>query len=109
MNHDDDWPINTLENRRLMVRKTIRPATVEELRQLGAGMFPLATDPWAERFSTFLAEHAGDSFYLAKSPEGAHIAYCRNANKGIWFLPGSGVGIIQPRGVEVLAEIVDSM
>lgn len=109
MSYDDDWPINTLENRRLMVRKTIRPATIEELGQLAAKMFPVATDPWAERFSVFLKEHANDKFYLAMSSEGAHIAYCRDAGKGIWFLPGTGVGIIQPRGLEVLAEIVDAL
>lgn len=108
MSYDDDWPDNTLETRRETVRKTIRAATVEELKQLGAKLFPVITDPWAERFGSFLTEHPQDKFYLAEVP-GAHIVYCRQAGKGIWFIPGSGVGIIQPKGLQALAEIVDKL
>ena len=109
MSYDDDWPDNTLETRRAMVRKTIRPATVEELKQLSAKLFPVVTDPWAERFNAFLNEHAHDKFYLADAPGDAHIAYCRDAGRGIWFIPGTGVGIIQPKGLKALAEIVDDL
>jgi hypothetical protein len=109
MNPNDDWPDHTLENRRSMIRETIRPATVAELREFWVELFPIVNDPWAERFAAFLNEHAKDRFYLAKSPEGAHIAYCRDARRGIWFLPGTGVGIIQSKGLQLLAEIVDSL
>jgi hypothetical protein len=109
MSYDDDWPDNTIENRRAMVRKTIRPATLEELKQLGEKRFPIATDPWCERFHAFLAAHPGGKFYLAETPEGAEIAYCRDANQGIWFLPGKGMGIIQPKGLQILADTVDSL
>jgi len=105
----DDWPDNTLENRRAVVRKTIRPATVGELTQLCAELFPVVTDPWAERFSTFLREHSKDRFYHAQATEGYHVIYCRDAGRGIWYLPGSGVGIIQQKGLSALAEIVDSL
>jgi hypothetical protein len=107
MSYDDDWPDNTLETRREMVCKTIRPTTVEELKQLGAELFPVVSDPWAERFNAFLAERAHDKYYLAEAP-GAHIAYCREAGRGIWF-SGNGVGIIQPKGLQALAEIVDAL
>ncbi len=109
MNYDDDWPDNTMENRRAMVRKTIRPVASAELKQLGERLFPAITDPWAERFSAFLAEHPNDKFYLAEAPGGAHIAYCRDAGRGIWFIPGTGMGIIQPKGLQALAEIVDAL
>ncbi|HSP42611.1 MAG TPA: hypothetical protein VLO11_07065 [Luteolibacter sp.] len=108
MSYDDDWPDNTMEDRRAMVRKTIRPATASELKQLGEKLFPVVTDPWAERFNAFLNEHANDKFHLAEVP-GARIAYCRAANSGIWFIPGSGMGIIQPKGLQALAEIVDAL
>ena len=107
MNYDDDWS-DPKEARREAVRKTIRPATLAELRELGLTLFPVATDPWAEKFNAFLTEHAGDHFYLADVP-GAHIAYCREAGKGIWFIPGTGVGIIQPKGLQAIAEIVDKL
>jgi hypothetical protein len=109
MSYDDDWPDNTMENRRAVVRKTIRPATMEELKQLGAQRFPIATDPWCERFNAFLAEHRNGKFYLAETPEGAEIAYCRDADKAIWFLPGKGMGIVQPKGLQILAEIADAL
>lgn len=109
MSYDDDWPDNTMENRRVVVRKTIRPSTHEELKQLGAQQFPIATDPWCERFNAFLAEHRNGKFYLANTPEGAEIAYCRDADQGIWFLPGKGMGVIQPKGLQMLSEIVDTL
>ncbi len=31
MSYDDDWPDNTMENRRVVVRKTIRPARLDAL------------------------------------------------------------------------------
>lgn len=37
------------------------------------------------------------------------IAYCRETNQAIWFLPGSGMGIVQAKGLQMLAEIVDSL
>lgn len=106
MSYDDDWPDNTMENRRLAVRKTIRPATIEELRELGAKRFPLATDPWCERFGEFLKQHESAKYFRAETPEGAEIVYCKDTGQGVWFLPGKGMGIIQPKGLQMLAEIV---
>jgi hypothetical protein len=105
----DDWPDNTMNNRRAMVRKTIRSATLEELRKLGEKRFSIVTDPWCERYHEFLKGHASEKFYLAETPEGAEIIYCRDSGKGVWFLPGSGMGIIQPKGLQILAEVVDAL
>lgn len=105
----DDWPDNTMENRRQMVRKTIRPVTLEELKQLGEKRFPLATDPWCVRFNEFLTHNKSAKFYRAEAPGGAEIIYCRDAEKAVWFLPGSGMGIVQPKGLEMLKEIVDAL
>lgn len=109
MNYDDDWPESAMENRRAMVRKTIRPATLDELKELGAKNFPVVTDPWCERFNAFLAQHPAGKFHLAEAPGGAVIAYCRDTNQGVWFLTGKGMGIIQPKGLQMLAEIVDAL
>jgi hypothetical protein len=108
MNYDD-WPDNTMENRREMVRKTIRPATYEELKTLADKRFPVATDPWCIRFNEFLQSHKTSKFHRAEIPGGAEIVYCRDSGKGVWFLPDSGMGIIQPKGLQVLAEIVDAL
>lgn len=105
----DDWPDHTLENRRRMVCKTIRRATLEELKTFGMENFPVITDPWCERYNRLLTDHAKAHFYRASTPEGAEIVYCRETGSGMWFLPDSGMGIIQERGLKVLAEIVDSL
>lgn len=109
MNFDNEWLAETLEARRKSVQETIRPATLEELRTLGAERFPIASDPWAERFRDFLTEHAKDRFYLAKTHEGAEVIYCREAGRAIWFLPGKGMGLVLPRALGVLEELVSSL
>lgn len=110
MSYDtDDWPDNTMENRRYAIRKTIRPATLEELKKIGELRFPYVTDPWCIRYNQFLDENAQARFYRASIPEGAEIIYCREAGKGVWFLGDTGMGIIQPRGLATLAEIVDAL
>lgn len=109
MSYDDDWPDNTMENRRAVVRKTIRPATMEELKELGEKRFTVVTDPWCERWAQFLKNHSSAKYYQAKTPEGAEIVYCRDTGQGFWFLPGKGMGIIQPKGLQMLAEITAAL
>jgi hypothetical protein len=106
MNYDEDWSEDNIAQRRAMVRKTIRPATLEELAELGEMRFTIANDPWCEKYFTFLKEHAREKFYRAETHDGAEIVYCADADKGIWFLPGTGMGVIQPKGLKVLAGIV---
>ena len=108
MNYDDTMN-NSMDLRRDAIRKTIKPITLAELQELGAKQFPIVTDPWCERYFDFLAKHPADKFYQAISSEGARVIYCRDAGQGIWILPGSGMGILQPQGLQALKEIVDSL
>lgn len=105
MNYDDDWPEQTHEDRRAMVRKTIHPVTVAELKTLGEKRFLVVSDPWCERYNQFLADHPDAKYFMATSLEGAEIIYCRDSARGLWFLPEKGMGVIMPNGVEILAEI----
>lgn len=108
MSYDDDWPDQTMENRKFKIRKTIRPATLAELKQYGEKCFPVVTDPWYTRYSEFLTEHPNAKFFMADTPEGATIVYCREPSKGVWFIPGKGMGKLLPRGLQAMAEIVDA-
>lgn len=106
MSYDDDWPDQTWENRRTMIKKTIRPATLEELKKLGEERFPIVTDPWYTRYTEFLTKNADARFYRAEIAGHAEIIYCADIGRGVWFLPGKGMGIIQSKGLEILAEVV---
>jgi hypothetical protein len=109
MSYDEDWPDQTWENRRLMIEKTIRPATLAELKQLGERQFPIVTDPWCTRYNEFLTNNSEARFYRAEIPEHAEIIYCADTGKGVWFLPGKGMGIIQSKGQEILKAVVDAL
>ncbi|MEO5916761.1 MAG: hypothetical protein ABIS50_21215 [Luteolibacter sp.] len=105
MSYDDDWPDMTWENRKVMVQKTIRTVTLDELKKLGEVRFPIVTDPWCVRYNDFLAAHPDADYFIAQSPEHAEVIYCRDSGKGVWFLPDKGMGVIQPNGLRLLAEI----
>lgn len=94
------------EERRKALAATIRPVDNAEVRGLGERLFPYHDDPWRESFLGFLAENPGASFYHAAAADGLQVLYCSSAKRGIWFVPGKGVGILQPRGLEMLSEIV---
>ncbi len=109
MSYDDDWPDQTWEIRRLKVLKTIRPISMEELTKIGELRFPVVNDPWCEHYNDFLKSHPSSKYYQAEGPGDVEIFYCRDGEKGIWFLPDKGMGILQPRGLEMMKTIVDSL
>ena len=93
--------------RRKGIAETIKPIGIEELKALGEGLFPHLDHPWREKFFTFLRENADANFHHATTDDRLHIIYCHAQDKGIWFLPGSGVGPMQPKGLKILKEIVE--
>ena len=106
---DDDWPDQSADLRRQVIRQTIRPASLEDVKELGRKCFPSVNDPWFERYNDFLDHHRNAHFYRAEMPDDREIAYCRDTDQGVWFLPGTGIGILQPKNLEMLREIVDSL
>ncbi|HVE15508.1 MAG TPA: hypothetical protein VNB29_02170 [Chthoniobacterales bacterium] len=94
------------EARRKAIADSIRSISTEEVKSLGETLFPYHEDPWREAFFGFLAEHPHASFHHAKSDDGVEILYCHQENRGIWFLPKSGVGPLQARGLEIMNDAV---
>jgi len=94
------------EARRDAIRDSIHPITVEELKALGEGIFPYADHPWREKFFSFIAENTGAAFHHAVTHDRIHIVYCPAKEKGMWFVPGSGMGLLQAKGLKILKEIV---
>jgi hypothetical protein len=85
------------EARRKAVADSIRTISVEELKTLGEALFPCFEHPWRLEFYNFLEENPGDAFYHAVTHDRLHIIYCRTKEKGMWFLLGSGRGVLQPK------------
>ena len=94
--------------RRKAIEETIRSISVDELRVLGEGLFPQLDHPWRDKFFGFVAENANATFHHAMTDDGIHIIYCHAQGKGMWFVPGSGMGPMQATGLKALKEIVEA-
>jgi hypothetical protein len=93
--------------RRKAIAASIRIISLEELKALGEKLFPYAGDVWRENYFAFLAENPGATFHHATSHDGVQFIYCNAKDKGIWFLPKTGMGPMQPKGRAILKQIVE--
>src|SRR6266480_1746985 len=89
------------------ITESIRTISVEELKTLGEQLFPLMDNPWREKFFGFITENAGATFHHATTHDRVQIIYCHTKNKGMWFVPGTGMGPMQPNGLGILKQIVE--
>jgi len=94
------------KERRKAIAKSIRIISVEELKKLGEEMFDDPDRPWRETFFQFIAEHPGATFYHASAGEGIIVVYSRDGDKGLWYLPGSGIGPLPEDGRQLMKEAI---
>ena len=94
------------KERRKAVTKSIRIISVEELKKLGEEMFDEPDRPWRETFFQLIAENPGGTFHHADAGEGVIFVYCRDIDKGLWYLPGSGIGALSPAGRQMMKEAI---
>jgi hypothetical protein len=103
----EDLNIEAITNeRRKAIEQTIEPISVEQLKAVGAKIFPTFDHPWRETFFQFLEENSGSTFYHATTHDQVQIIYCPDKEKGIWFLARGGAGPLQATGLRILKEIV---
>lgn len=89
------------------IGETIHTIDVEKLKTLCEGLFPHVDHPWREKVFAFISENSGATFHHATTDDRIHIIYCHAKDKGMWFMPGSGMGPLQARGLKILKEIVE--
>lgn len=94
------------KERRAAIAKSIRSISAEELKQIGEKLFPYAGDAWREKFFQFIADNPSATYHHAVTHDGVNLVYCRQKDKGIWFLPGRGLGPLQARGRETMWEMI---
>ena len=95
------------EARRSAIAETIRTISLEELKALGEAIFPVVDHPWREKFFTFVDQNSDATFHHAITADRIHILYCHAKERGMWFVPGSGMGPLQAKGLKILKEIIE--
>ena len=96
------------EGRRKAIAASIETTSDDRLRAIGEELFPCAGDPYREKFFQFVEEHKGSTFHRADASAGIQILYCHDANKGLWFIPHTGLGTLQPKGLGIMKQIVEA-
>ena len=100
---------STKEERIKSIKKTIRPIGVDEVKKMGDQLFKFADDPWRSAFFGFIAEHPNASYHHAVTHDQVNILYCQENDRGIWFLPGSGLGPLQANGKKAMSDAIASL
>jgi len=94
------------DDRRNSVMKSIRTISVEELKKLADEIFHSPDDPWRQTLLQLIAENPRAAFYHADAGEGVIFLYCRDIDKGLWYLSGSGMGPLSGRGLQMMKEAI---
>jgi len=94
--------------RRKGIAKSIRIISVEELKKLAAEMFDDPDRPWRQTFLQFIAEHPGATFHHASAGGGVIFVYSRDGDKGLWYLPGSGLGPLSEGGRQLMRKAIET-
>ena len=95
------------KERRKSIAKSIRTISVEDLKKLGDEVFHDLVDPWRQTFFQFIAEHSHATIHHAIASDGVNMLYCRDEDRGIWFVPGTGKGILSPAGRQMMREGIE--
>jgi hypothetical protein len=94
------------KERRKAITKSIRIISVEELKKLGEEIFDSPDRPWRQTFLSLIAEHPGATFYHASAGEGVIFLYSQDQDKGLWYLPGTGMGPLSVAGRQIMKEAI---
>jgi hypothetical protein len=99
----------TIDNeRRKAIAKSIRIISVEELKKLGEEIFDEPDRPGRQTFLSVVTENPGATFYHASAGEGVILLYSRDNDKGLWYLPGSGVGPLSVEARQMMKEAIEA-
>ncbi|HKR52708.1 MAG TPA: hypothetical protein VJR93_00065 [Chthoniobacterales bacterium] len=89
--------------RRKAVAVSIRTIEVGELKKLGEQIFDSPDHPWRGKFLQ-LIENPGATFYHADAGNGVNFLYDSTEDKGLWYLPGNGMGPLSATGRQIMKE-----
>jgi hypothetical protein len=100
--------VEAIDNeRRKAITKSVRIISVEELKKLGEEIFDSPDRPWRQTFLSLIAENPGATFYHASAGKGVIFLYSRDNDKGLWYLPGSGIGSLSEGGRQLMRKAIE--
>jgi len=101
------YPAELLEERRKAIQKSIRSIRVDELTKIAREHDDeFVNSPARDELQRLVAEHPDGSFFHAVAQPDVEILYCRDADFGIWVVPGSGIGPLDQTGKNVMKEAI---
>ena len=102
------YPEELWEERRKGVEESLRPVSIKELAvTLKQHEEEFVGDPWRDEFERLIQEQPHASFYLAIPQKDIVVYYCRDADFGVWVLPGSGSGPLDETGKRLMKEAIE--
>jgi hypothetical protein len=108
MEHENLNIKEVMESRRHAVEESLNTISSAELKALTDELFPDVTHPWLEKFLEVINDPASGTFHHAMTDDRIHVLYCHDKNIGMWFIPGSGKGPLQPEQLKIMREIVEA-
>jgi hypothetical protein len=97
-----------LQERRESAAATMRPVTLETVREQITGLFSNPDHPWLTVVNEFLTSHKNTTAVHGSTTDGVEFIFFPNERKGFWFKISEGVkggGPIMERGLAALSEI----
>jgi hypothetical protein len=98
---------NVVKERRRSLAQTIRTITVPEMKKLGEELFKSGDDPWRDTYFGFITENPGATYHHAVTSDSIQILYCKDKDKGLWFVASGGKGPLQTHGRRVMKELIE--
>ena len=100
-------PEELWEERRKRVEKSLRVISVEELLvTLSQHEEEFVGNPSREQFLRLMQEQPQPTFYQAIAQDDVVVYYCRDADFGVWVVPGSGMGPLDETGKCLMKEAI---
>jgi hypothetical protein len=102
------YPDELWKERRQGIQESLAAISIDELKNIVKQHDEeFVDDPWRNEFLRLIAEQPQASFYRAVPQKDAVVYYCRDADFGVWVLPGCGMGPLDATGKRLMKEAIE--
>ena len=102
------YPEELWEERRKGVAESLRPVSLKELVvTLKQHEEEFVDDPWRDEFVRLMQEQPHAPFYLAIPQKDIVVYYCRDADFGVWVMPGTGMGPLDENDKRLMKQAIE--